>query len=90
MSDLSTASMSDHRSRNTVIESLGVYLPPGTASTREVLAGCSKISRLQRSATTRIERLTGIKHRRIAGDTEPASEMAKNALTTMGSNWSLI
>jgi 3-oxoacyl-[acyl-carrier-protein] synthase III len=72
--------MSDHGSRNTVIESLGVYLPPGTASTREVLAGCSKISRLQRASTSRIERITGIKNRRIAADTEPASEMAKKAI----------
>src|SRR5215204_5957071 len=80
MSDRPTAPTSDHGSRNTVIESLGVYLPPETASTREVLAGCSKISRLRRASTTRIERLTGIKNRRIAADTDHASEMARKAI----------
>jgi 3-oxoacyl-[acyl-carrier-protein] synthase III len=74
-------SISDHGSRNTVIESLGVYLPPGIASTRDVLAGCDKISRFRRRASaTRIEQLTGIKHRRLAPDTEPASEMARKAV----------
>ncbi|HEY0797268.1 MAG TPA: 3-oxoacyl-[acyl-carrier-protein] synthase III C-terminal domain-containing protein [Acidisarcina sp.] len=72
MSDLSTA-------HNTVIESLGVYLPSEVASTREVLAGCN-FSRFQRGATTRIERVMGIQRRRLAADTEPASEMAKKAI----------
>jgi 3-oxoacyl-[acyl-carrier-protein] synthase III len=72
--------MSDYSSRNTVIESLGVYLPEEIASTREVLAGCDKISRLQRGSSARIERLIGIKHRRLAADTEPASEMARKAI----------
>jgi len=76
-----STSISDHGSRNTVIESLGVYLPPGIASTRDVLAGCDKISRFRRRASaTRIEQLTGIKHRRLAPDTEPASEMARKAV----------
>ena len=72
--------MSDHGTRNTVIESLGVYLPPEIVSTRDVLAGCGKISRLQRGAAIRIEQLIGIKHRRVAADTEPASEMASKAI----------
>jgi 3-oxoacyl-[acyl-carrier-protein] synthase III len=72
--------MSDHRPRNTVIESLGVYLPPGIASTCEVLAGCGKIPRIQRLAVARIENLIGIKHRRIADDTESATEMARKAI----------
>lgn len=72
--------MSDQLSRNTVIESLGVYLPSEIASTRDVIAGCSKISRLQRSSATRIEKILGIKRRRLAADTEPASEMAMKAI----------
>jgi 3-oxoacyl-[acyl-carrier-protein] synthase III len=72
--------MSDHGSRNTLIESLGVYLPPGIVSTREVLAGCGQISRLQRGSANRVERLIGIKNRRFAADTESASEMARIAI----------
>ncbi len=72
--------MSDHGSRNTLIESLGVYLPPEITSTREVLAGCGKISRLHRGSAGRVERLLGIKNRRLAADTEPASEMASKAI----------
>ncbi len=72
--------MSQDGSRNTVIESLGVYLPPEIASTREVLAGCGNISRLQRGAAIRIEQLIGIKNRRVAADSEPASEMAAKAI----------
>lgn len=72
--------MNQHGSRNTVIESLGVYLPPEIASTREVLSGCGNISRLQRGAAIRIEQLIGIKNRRVAADSEPASEMASQAI----------
>lgn len=87
MSDVPTAMptatgsspVSDNGLRNTVIESLGVHLPPGIASTSDVLARCEKISRFQRF-TKRIEQLTGIKHRRLAADSEAASEMAKKAI----------
>ena len=72
--------MSDYSSRNTVIESLGVYLPPGIVSTRDVLAGCGKVPRLQRLSAARIENLIGIKHRRLADDTESATEMARKAI----------
>jgi 3-oxoacyl-[acyl-carrier-protein] synthase III len=72
--------MSDHGLGNTVIESLGVYLPPGIISTRDVLAGCGKISRVQRASATRLEHLIGIKHRRLAADTESATEMAGKAI----------
>jgi 3-oxoacyl-[acyl-carrier-protein] synthase III len=65
--------------RNTILESLGVHLPPGVASTSDVLAGCRKISRFQRF-TGRIEKLTGIKRRRLASDSESASEMARKAI----------
>ena len=46
--------------RNTVIESLGVYLPPRAVSTSEVLQGCKA------SIPMPLERLTGIKSRRMA------------------------
>ena len=72
--------MSQHASRNTVIESLGVYLPPEIASTREVLAGCGQVSLFQRAAAKRVEQLIGIKNRRVAADSEPASEMAAKAI----------
>jgi 3-oxoacyl-[acyl-carrier-protein] synthase III len=79
MSDLSAASTGVHGSHNTVIESLGVYLPPGIASTREVLSGCN-LSLLQRRASARIEQVMGIKNRRLADEAEPASEMARKAI----------
>ena len=47
-------------SRNTVIESLGVYLPPGVIPTCDVIAGCDKISVLKRFSARRIEKLVGI------------------------------
>src|SRR5271170_5018784 len=72
--------MSQHASRNTVIESLGVYLPPEITSTREVLAGCGKVSLFQHAAAKRVEQLIGIKNRRVAADSEPASEMAAKAI----------
>lgn len=75
------ASIGEQGVRNTVIESLGVYLPPGIASTRDILAGCDQISLLRRRASgARMEQLTGIKSRRVASDTEPASEMARKAV----------
>lgn len=68
-----------HALHNSVIESLGVYLPPEIASTTEILAGCGKISRFKKSMS-RFEQRTGIKNRRLAADTEPASEMAAKAI----------
>ncbi|NUN99507.1 MAG: 3-oxoacyl-ACP synthase [Saprospiraceae bacterium] len=59
---------------NTVIESLGAYLPPKAVSTRDVVAGCVNEVRFP------IERITGIKERRMAGDTEFAIDLAINAV----------
>lgn len=59
---------------NTVIESLGAYLPPKAVSTRDVVAGCVNEVRFP------IERITGIKERRMAGDTEFAIDLAINAI----------
>ena len=68
-------------SRNTLIESLGVYLPEEIASTRDVIAGCEKISPYRRRASVkRVEQFTAIKHRRVAEETESASEMASKAV----------
>ena len=72
--------MSQHATRNTIIESLGVYLPPDIASTRDVLAGCGQVSLFQRAAAKRVEQLIGIRNRRVAADSEPASEMAAKAI----------
>src|SRR5262249_54834661 len=59
---------------NTVIESLGVYLPPAGMTTGEVLDGCVNPVKLP------FEQLTGIRSRRVAGDTEFAIDLARNAL----------
>src|SRR2546423_15576806 len=58
----------------TLIESLGVYLPPKAVTTREVLHGCRTALRLP------FETLTGIQSRRMAGDTEFSIHLAKPAL----------
>src|SRR5205814_602380 len=58
---------------NTVIESLGVYLPPRVVSTAEVVGGCR--SRLDFP----LERMTGIRNRRMAGETEFAIDLAEKA-----------
>jgi amino acid adenylation domain-containing protein len=59
---------------HTILESIGVYLPPRIVSTREVLAGCSTPIRFP------LEQLTGIKNRRMAGETEFAVDLAKKAV----------
>ena len=59
--------------RNTVIESLGAYLPTGVMSTDAVLTNCAHPIGLP------LERLTGIKSRRTAGDDEFAIDLARRA-----------
>jgi 3-oxoacyl-[acyl-carrier-protein] synthase III len=59
---------------NTIIESFGVYLPQKTVSTREILKGCKKRVHIP------LERLTGIRSRRMAGDTEFSIDLAKKAI----------
>ena len=59
--------------RNTVIESIGVYLPTRTVSTETVLAECANEIRIP------LERLTGIKNRRVAGDGEFSIDLAGKA-----------
>jgi len=59
---------------NTVIESLGVYLPPRVVSTDEVLRGCRKRMLFP------LERMTGIRARRMAGDGEFSIDLAARAV----------
>lgn len=61
--------------RNTVIESLGVYLPPKKMSTEDVVKGCRRPVRFP------LERMTGIKSRRVAGGTEFSIDLARQAIT---------
>ena len=61
------------RTPNTVIESLGVYLPPRAVSTEQVLADCVNEVRIP------LERLTGIKSRRMAGAGEFSIDLARKA-----------
>lgn len=63
------------QTRNTVIESLGVYLPQRAVSTEAVLARCANEVRIP------LERLTGIKNRRVVGDDEFSIDLARNATT---------
>jgi 3-oxoacyl-[acyl-carrier-protein] synthase III len=58
----------------TVIESLGVYLPPKSVLTTEILEGCKYPIRFP------FEILTGIHSRRVAGDTEFSIDLAENAI----------
>ena len=59
---------------NMIIESIGYYLPPKVVSTKEVLEHCNPPVRFP------LEQLTGIKTRRMAGETEFALDLAKKAV----------
>jgi amino acid adenylation domain-containing protein len=59
---------------NTLIESLGVYLPPRTVSTDEVVRGC------HRPLAFPLEQMTGIRSRRVAGSGEYAIDLARKAI----------
>jgi amino acid adenylation domain-containing protein len=61
--------------RNTVMESIGVYLPARTVSTETVMAGCVHEIRIP------LERLTGIKNRRVVGEGEFSIDLARKAAT---------
>lgn len=60
---------------NTVIESLGVYLPPQSFSTTEVLEGCKNQIRFP------LEKVSGIKSRRMAGQEEFSLDLAIKAVS---------
>ncbi|GCE05927.1 non-ribosomal peptide synthetase [Dictyobacter aurantiacus] len=59
---------------NTLIESLGTYLPPRVVTSEEVLAGCVRPIRFP------LAKLTGIKSRRMAGETEFSLDIAIQAV----------
>ena len=60
--------------RNTVIESIGTYLPFKEVSTADLLAGCVNDIGIP------LEKLTGIKHRRVAADGEFSIDLARQAV----------
>lgn len=60
--------------RNVVIESLGMYLPPRAVSTEQVLADCVNEVKIP------LERLTGIKNRRMAGVDEFSIDLGRKAI----------
>jgi 3-oxoacyl-[acyl-carrier-protein] synthase III len=63
-----------------LIESLGTYLPPKIVSSAEIIEKCATPIRFP------LERLTGIKNRRMAGDTEFALDIAKKAVADCFAN----
>src|SRR5262249_50650712 len=60
--------------RNTVIESIGTYLPAEVVSTEALLAGCTAEIGIP------LERLTGIKNRRGVGRGEYSIDLAREAM----------
>ncbi|WIM86737.1 amino acid adenylation domain-containing protein [Candidatus Mycobacterium wuenschmannii] len=60
--------------RNTVIESIGTYLPFKEVSTADMLAGCVNDIGIP------LEKLTGIKHRRVAAEGEFSIDLARQAI----------
>jgi 3-oxoacyl-[acyl-carrier-protein] synthase III len=60
--------------QNAIIESIGIYLPPQSFSTGEVLMGCKNKFHFP------LEKITGIKTRRMAGQDEFSIDLAKNAI----------
>jgi amino acid adenylation domain-containing protein len=62
------------QTRNTVIESIGTYLPAEVVSTDSVLAGCAN------DVGIPLERLTGISNRRMAGQGEFSIDLARQAV----------
>jgi 3-oxoacyl-[acyl-carrier-protein] synthase III len=62
------------QNHNTIIESLGVYLPPRSVATDEITAGCKNKLHFP------LEKITGIKTRRMAGQQEFSIDLAKQAI----------
>jgi len=63
----------DHK-QNIIIESIGTYLPPKTISTLEVLQSCKNQIRFP------LEKISGIKNRRMAGEQEFSIDLARKAI----------
>ena len=62
------------RTAKSFIESIGAYLPPKRVTTSEVIEGCTYPLRIP------LERLTGIKARHCAGETEFSIDLAAKAV----------
>lgn len=60
---------------NTVIESIGVHLPDKAVSTRDIMRAC------HHHLLYPLERLTGIRFRRMAGEKEFAIDLARGAMS---------
>ncbi|MEK6250309.1 MAG: amino acid adenylation domain-containing protein, partial [Planctomycetales bacterium] len=59
---------------NTLISSIGVYLPTNEVTTKELVKGCKK------KMWFPLEYMTGIKSRRMAGEDEFSIDLARNAV----------
>ncbi|MEO8494264.1 MAG: amino acid adenylation domain-containing protein [Planctomycetota bacterium] len=68
------ANLRPTKKANVIIESLGIYLPPKEVTSKEILAGCKKPMWFP------LERMTGIKTRRMAGDDEFSIDLARKAV----------
>jgi 3-oxoacyl-[acyl-carrier-protein] synthase III len=62
------------RTTRSVIEAIGVYLPPKRVTTAEILGGCANPVRVP------LERLTGIRVRHLAGESEFSFDLAAKAV----------
>lgn len=62
------------KNKSTVIESIGVYLPPRSVATDEIIDGCKNEVHFP------LEKITGIKTRRMAGQQEFSIDLAKKAV----------
>jgi len=60
--------------QSTIIESIGIYLPPRSVSTSDVLKGCANLINFP------LEKITGIRTRRMAGQHEFSIDLARNAI----------
>lgn len=60
--------------QSSIIESIGVYLPPKVISTNEIMEGC------RNSIQFPLEHISGIKNRRMAGETEFSIDLAGKAI----------
>ena len=61
---------------NTIIESMGVYLPDKEVSSKDLLASA------KHALLYPLEKLTGIKSRRMAGETEFSIDLARKAIAS--------
>lgn len=57
-----------------IVESLGVYLPPRTVTTEEIARGCKN------PLSFPLEKMTGIRSRRMAGEIEFSVDLARKAV----------